>query len=101
MIILTEVKKIGARRHLMPSFRANMTAWLYEYAKKHMSKHSRMYISYQMNVGSECINNRSTENDKNEWCRPFILLRTKGRRAEVMKYCLEQPHDGHRCLAGH
>ena len=31
-----EVKKIWARR-------ANMTAWLYEYAKKHMSKHSRVY----------------------------------------------------------
>ena len=34
-----EVKKICARRRLMPWFRANMTAWLYEYAKKHMSKH--------------------------------------------------------------
>ena len=31
-----EVKKIWARRRLMPWFRANMTAWLYEYAKKHM-----------------------------------------------------------------
>ena len=29
-----------------------MTAWLYEYAKKHMSKHSRIYSSYQMDVGS-------------------------------------------------
>ena len=26
----------------MPWFRANMTAWLYEYAKKHMSKHGRI-----------------------------------------------------------
>ena len=34
------VKKIWARRRLMPWFRANMTTWLYEYAKKHMSKHS-------------------------------------------------------------
>ena len=33
-----EVKKIWARRRLMPWFRSNMTAWLYEYAKKHMSK---------------------------------------------------------------
>ena len=30
--------KIWARRRLMPWIRANMTAWLYEYAKKHMSK---------------------------------------------------------------
>ena len=35
-----EVKKIWARRRLMPWFRANMTKCLYEYAKKHMSKHS-------------------------------------------------------------
>ena len=38
-----EVKKIWARKRLMPWFRANMTAWLYEYAKKHMSKHGRVY----------------------------------------------------------
>ena len=25
-----------------------MTAWLYEYAKKHMSKHSRVYSAYQL-----------------------------------------------------
>ena len=37
-----EVKRIWARRRLMQWFRANMTAWLYEYAKKHMSKHSRV-----------------------------------------------------------
>ena len=47
-----EVKKIWAKRRLMPWFRANMTAWLYEYAKKHMSNHSRVYSSYQMDVGS-------------------------------------------------
>ena len=36
----------------MPWFRANMTAWLYEYAKKHMSKHSRMYSAYQLDIGA-------------------------------------------------
>ena len=41
-----EVKKIWARRQLMPWFRANMTTSLYEYAKKHMSKHSRMYRQF-------------------------------------------------------
>ena len=35
----------------MPWFRANMTAWLYEYAKKHMSKHSRVYSAYQLDIG--------------------------------------------------
>ena len=45
-----EVKKIWARRLLMPWFRANMTAWLYEYDKKHMSKHSRVYSAYQLDI---------------------------------------------------
>ena len=43
-----EVKKIWERRRLMPWFRANKTAWLYEYAKKHMSKHGRVYSGYQL-----------------------------------------------------
>ena len=47
-----EVKKIWARRRLMPWFRANMTAWLYEYAKKHMSKHGRVYSVYQLDIGA-------------------------------------------------
>ena len=47
-----EVKKIWTRRRLMPWFRANMTAWLYEYAKKHMSKHARVYSGYQLDIGA-------------------------------------------------
>ena len=47
-----EVKKIWARRRLMPWFRANMTAWLYEHAKKHMSKHGRVYSVYQLEIGA-------------------------------------------------
>ena len=47
-----ELKKIWARRRLMPWCRANMTAWLYEYAKNHISKPSRMYSLYQMDVDS-------------------------------------------------
>ena len=47
-----EVKKIWTRRRLMPWFRANMTAWLYEYAKKHMAKHSRVYSMYQLDIGA-------------------------------------------------
>ena len=45
-----KVKKIWARRRLMPCLRANMTAWLYEYAKKHISKHSRMYSAHQLDI---------------------------------------------------
>ena len=47
-----EVKKIWARRRLMPWFRAKMTAWLYEYAKKHISKHSRVYSAYRVDIGA-------------------------------------------------
>ena len=47
-----EVKTIWARRRLMPWFRANMTSWLYEYAKKHMSKQSRVYSAYQLDIGA-------------------------------------------------
>ena len=47
-----EVRKIWARRRMMPWFRANMTAWWYEYAKKHMSKHSRVYSAYQLDIGA-------------------------------------------------
>ena len=47
-----EVKKIWARRRLMPWFRVNMTAWLYEYAKKQMSKHGRVYSVYQLDIGA-------------------------------------------------
>ena len=50
--ILMEVKKIWARRRLMPWVRANRTEWLYEYAKKHMSKHSRVYSAYQLDIGA-------------------------------------------------
>ena len=47
-----EVKKIWARKRLMPWFRADMSAWLYEYAKKHMSKHGRVYSEYQLDIGA-------------------------------------------------
>ena len=50
-----EVKKIWARRRLMPWFRANMTAWFYEYVNKHMSKHSRVYSAYQLDIGAEAF----------------------------------------------
>ena len=50
MNIPMKVKKIWAGRRLKPWFRANMTACLYEYAKKHMSKHSRVYSAYQLDI---------------------------------------------------
>ena len=32
-----------------------MTAWVYEYAKKHVSKHRSVYSSYQTDIGSEAF----------------------------------------------
>ena len=32
-----------------------MTAWLYEYAKKHMSKHGRVYNTYHLDIGAEAF----------------------------------------------
>ena len=54
--IPTEVKKIWASRRLKTWFRAKMTAWLYEYAKKHMSKHSRVNSAYQLDIGVGAFN---------------------------------------------
>ena len=39
----------------MPWLSANMVAWLHEYAMKLMSKHSRVYSSYQMDVESDAF----------------------------------------------
>ena len=36
----------------MPWFRANLTARLYEYAKKYMSMHGRLYSVYQLDIGA-------------------------------------------------
>ena len=59
-----QVKKIWATRRLMPWFRANMTAWLYEYAKKYMSKHGRVYSGYQLDIGAGGISKTSERSGK-------------------------------------
>ena len=51
-----EVKKTWARIRLMPRFIGIMTAWLNKYAKKHMSKHSRVYSAYQLDSGAGAFN---------------------------------------------
>ena len=32
-----------------------MTAWLYDYVKKHMSMHSRVYSAYQLDIGARAF----------------------------------------------
>ena len=50
-----KVKKIWTRRRLIPWFIAKTTAYVYEYANKHLSKHSRVYSSYKLEIESEAF----------------------------------------------
>ena len=59
-----QLQKLGCLKDLglfetMPWFRANMTAWLYEYAKNQMSKHGRVYRTYQLDTGAGTFNKLS------------------------------------------
>ena len=45
------IEGIYARQRLMPWFRAVMTSWMYEHAKRHMSRNTEAYQSFQLNVG--------------------------------------------------
>ena len=45
------IEKIWARQRLMPWFRAVMTAWVYERPKRHMSRNTEAYQSFQLDVG--------------------------------------------------
>ena len=50
-----KVKKTWTRRRLIAWFIANMTACVYKYAKKHLSKHSIVYSSYKLDIGPEAF----------------------------------------------
>ena len=45
------IEKIWARQRLMPWFPAVMTSWMYERAKRHMSRNTKAYQSFQINKG--------------------------------------------------
>ena len=89
-----DVKKISARIRLLPWFRDNLTAWLYEYAKMHMSKHIREYRSCQMDIGSEAFK-RAFVTHRNAVTRAVQrTLKTNdcdgSEREEIMKEDLER-----------
>ena len=46
-----EIERIWARQRLMPWFRAVMTARVYERAKRHMSRITEAYQSFQLDIG--------------------------------------------------
>ena len=45
------IERILARQRLMPWFRAVMTSWIYEPTKRHMSKNTESYQSFQLDIG--------------------------------------------------
>ena len=89
-----EVKKIWVRKRLMPWFRANMTAWLYEYAKKHMSKHGRVYSEYQLNIGAGALKRALVTHRNAVTTAVKRISRTSERsgkeKAEILKEDLER-----------
>ena len=45
------IERIWSRQRLMPWFRAVMTSWMYERAKRHMSMNTEAYQSFQLDIG--------------------------------------------------
>ena len=45
------IERIWARQRLMPWFRAVMTSGMYERAKRHMSRNTEAYQSFQQDIG--------------------------------------------------
>ena len=45
------IERIWSRQKLMPWFRAVITSWMYERAKRHMSKNTEAYQSFQLDIG--------------------------------------------------
>ena len=63
---------------MLPWFRAKVTAWLYEYAKKHMSKHGRVYRASQLDIGAGAFK------------RAFVTHRTEVTTAVKRTYRLSE-----------
>ena len=51
--ILKAIERIWSRKRLMPWFHAVMTSWMYERAKRHMSRNTEAYQSFQLDKGPE------------------------------------------------
>ena len=45
------IERIWSRQKLMRWFRAVMTSWMYERAKRHMSRNTEAYQSFQLDIG--------------------------------------------------
>ena len=45
------IERLWSKQRLMPWFRAVMTSWMYEPAKRHMSRNAEAYQSFQLDIG--------------------------------------------------
>ena len=45
------IERIWSRQRLLPWFRSVMTSWMYERAKRHMSRNTEAYQSFQLDIG--------------------------------------------------
>ena len=45
------IERIWVRQRLMPWFRAVMTSWIYERAKRHLSRNTEAFQSFQLKLG--------------------------------------------------
>ena len=45
------IERICSRQRLMPWFRAVMTSWMFERAKRHMSRNTEAYQPFQLDIG--------------------------------------------------
>ena len=45
------IERIWSRQRLTPGFRAVMKSWMYERAKRHMSRNTEAYQSFQLDIG--------------------------------------------------
>ena len=46
------IERIWTRQRLIPWFRVVMTSWMYERAKRHMSRNTEAYQSFQLDIGT-------------------------------------------------
>ena len=79
--ITKAIERIWARQRLMPWFCAVMTAWVYERAKRYMSRNMETYQSFQLDIGPRA------------YMRAFLTHRnamTKAVKRDAGKSCITE-----------
>ena len=88
------IERIWSRQRLMPWFRAVMTSWMYERAKRHMSRNRKAYQSLQLDIGAGAYKraflthrNAVTTAMKRVAGAPFV---TENEKREVLRADIER-----------